>query len=150
MVYIGRGHRGCLYRSLCRMLTHDDYEFLLRVVDAILERPDEIRVRQIRADIPVVERVSKELDELGFVREGGKYILRDTVSVEELRRRRTEIQVLADMTLDPEKISLSQIAEVLQRNGTLPGIDNTINDEPCNDKVELGNGCERPRKPWEN
>ena len=150
MVYIGRGHRVCLNVSLFRMLTHEEYEFLIRVVDAILERPDEIRVRQIRADIPVVERVSKELDELGFFREGGKYILRNTVSVEELRRRRTQIQVLADMTLDPEKISLSQIAEVLQRNGTLPGIDDTINDEPCNDKVELGNGCERPRKPWEN
>ena len=133
-----------------RMLVHSEYEFLLKVVDGVLDNPGQARFRQIRADIPVVTRVQLELEELGFVRDDCKYVLSETLAVDELRQRRTRIQAMVDMTLDPEKISLSQVAEVLQRNGRLPGIDDTINDEPMNHELQLGDGCDRPRKPWEN
>ena len=94
------------------MLVHSEYEFLLKVVDGVLDNPGQARFRQIRADIPVVMRVQGELEALGFVRDDCKYVLSETLAVDELRQRRTRIQAMVAMTLDPEKISLSQRAEV--------------------------------------
>lgn len=132
------------------MLHHDDYVFLLRVVDGVLNNPDQPRFRKVRADIPQVVRVREELEEIGFVFEDGKFVLGRDVDEEVMRQQRQRLQDLADMALDPEKISLAQVAEVLQRNGRLPGIDNTINDEPTGETLNLGDGSERPKKPWEN
>ena len=134
-----------------RMLGHGDYVFLLRVVDGVLTNTGDVRFRQIRADIPQVVHVGEELEKLGFVLQGGKkYCLEDGFELESLRQHRQRIQDLADMTLDPNSISLAQVAEVLQLNGRLPGINNTINDEPIGDVVDLGAAVERPKKPWEN
>ena len=132
------------------MLGHEDYTFLLRVIDAIVENLTEAKFRQIRADVPQVIRVREELETIGFVLLNGRYCLEEGFDIELMREHRNRIQDLADMTLDPDSISLAQVAEVLQRNGRLPGINDTINDEPIEGPVDLGEGVARPKKPWEN
>ena len=59
-----------------------------------------------------------------------------------------EIQKGADTTLDPDNISFAQVAEILGRDGTLPGIDLELDETPLG---EWGNVTEMdaPKKPWE-
>ena len=132
------------------MLEHNDYVFVLFILDQILKCPGDARRRQIRADVAQVVRVQDELTRIGFRLRECKLVLPIEVPDEEMAVQRIRVQELADKSIDPENITLAQIAEVLERNGHLPGIDTSINDDPISEGLELGDESERPRKPWEN
>ena len=132
------------------MLEHNDYVFVLYILDQILKCPGDARRRQIRADVAQVVRVQDELSRIGFRLQEGKLVLPIEVPDVEIAVQRIRVQELADKSIDPENITLAQIAEVLERNGHLPGIDTSINDDPISEGPELGDESERPRKPWEN
>lgn len=52
--------------------------------------------------------------------------------------------------IKPELITLSDVADILQRKGTLPGIDTSIDSEPLSDSSVLTESAQtRPVKPWE-
>ena len=129
----------------------DDTKFLLRVLNKILQDFGNPKFRRLSRTIPLVDAMASELEQIGFKEDSSSFLL--PLGGEEQRvslvSYRDKFQSIADSMLDPDSISLAQVAEILGRNGTLPGIDHSISDEPLGDVDALSNECTRPKKPWE-
>lgn len=137
-------------------MTHEQYQFLLFVVSNILESPENPKFRTLFTRNPVLTPEIREYlqTSLGFEPSatGDRIVLEDSQG-QDLVAAREWLQNRVDETLDPENISFAKVAEILQRNGTLPGINHDIDDTPVGLTVPIpGNTLreqERPRKPWE-
>lgn len=127
-------------------MEHGDYVFVLAVIDRILASPKQVKLRQLRAAAAVVARVKPFLLDHGFTEREG-WLLLPEIHVDRLRVVRPEIQRMVDETRNPETVTFADVAEILRREGTLPGIRTDIDDTP----LELNSvlESERPLKPWE-
>ena len=127
-------------------MQHADYVFVLAVLDRIIASPSETKFRQLKASARAVMRVKSFLLENGF-RQHEDWLLFVNSDISSLENLKHQVQRLADETRDPESITFADVADILKREGTLPGIRTDIDDTP------LGyNGfgeSERPPKPWE-
>jgi len=125
-----------------------DHSFGIAVLKKILDNYDDDRFRKLRKCIPQVLAYSEELGQIGFEDQGECFFLPHgdrEILVEHYER----LVSAADAMLDPDKISLAKVAEILERKGTLPGINEDIDDEPLMCGNLLVDETCRPRKPWE-
>ena len=127
----------------------EDFCLVLAIIDRVLTDPEEIKFRRLRRTAAPVRCVESLLVQAGFqVSQDGAWIVLTEVDEQKLRQMREEFQDTADSLLDPDSLSFKDVAEVLQRQGNLPGIRMDINDTPLDEPVSFRES-ERPRKPWE-
>ena len=130
-------------------LVREDFCFVLAILDRILADPEQIKFRRLRRTAAPVQCVENLLLEAGFIlSEDGAWMVLPEVHPENLRALRKEFQDKADSLLDPDSLSFKDVAEVLQRQGNLPGIRTDIDDTPLNEPYSFEES-ECPRKPWE-
>lgn len=123
-------------------LHHTDWVFALTVLG------NAVKHRKVKRAHPLVKRVEQILIEAGFVVQGDECLILPSSELCVKTTVRERVQQKADESLDPESISFSQVADVLKRNGTLPGIRNDIDDSPLGDYLSVDE-CRPPPKPWE-
>jgi hypothetical protein len=127
----------------------EDFCFVLAIIDRVLTDPEEIKFRRLRRTAAPVRCVESLLLPAGFrVSSDGAWIVLTKVDEQKLRKLREEFQDAADALLDPDSLSFKDVAEVLQRQGNLPGIRMDINDTPLDEPFSFRES-ECPRKPWE-
>lgn len=127
----------------------EDFCLVLAIIDRVLTDPEEIKFRRLRRTAAPVRCVESLLLQAGFkVSQDGAWIVLSEVDEQELRKMREEFQDTADSLLDPERLTFKDVAEVLQRQGNLPGIRMDIDDTPLDEPFSFRES-ERPRKPWE-
>jgi hypothetical protein len=129
----------------------ENLKFCLRVLDNILGDFNNPRFRRMNRS-KVDDLIASELVQIGFEDNAKSLLILPNYGEGQrsvLNSHRQRIQALVDSLLDPESMSLAQVAEILARNGTLPGIDYSISDDPLEDVDVFSSESERPRKPWE-
>jgi hypothetical protein len=131
------------------------HEFVLFLIDNIIRDPDVMKYRRIQKSHPLLDDESiRDIieNDLGFFHTQTSLVLPEP-DLQRLGRVRESLARERDALLDPESITFAQVAEILQRNGTLPGINQDIADEPLHSDVvpfsDASGGPERPKKPWE-
>lgn len=124
-------------------LTHNEYCLALRILQKAETSPN---CRRINLNILKSDPVAHILIAAGF-----KSLNMQCLQLEDLADFRKDIlhqvQAKVDATLNPDTISFAQVADILKRDGTLPGIDCTMDDVPLEswDQVEE---MKPPKKPW--
>lgn len=127
-------------------LTHEDYAFVLAILDRILLNWEDVKYKRLKRI--AVSHVSTVLALMGF-REDAMYLsLPDSVGIDAIRNAHEWCQDKVDETRDPETITFRQVAEILKRDGKLPNIRTDIDDFPLDDPSEPPEDV-RPPKPWE-
>jgi hypothetical protein len=130
-------------------MSGEDYAFVISVLKRIASSPSDEKLRSLRTESRVVKRAESLLRSVGFRESPDKQWLifheSEKASLEILV---ATLQQRADSLLDPETITFAQVAEILKRNGSLPGIKTDIDDSI------LEEGCifeetQAPPKPWE-
>ena len=138
-------------------MEHQDYTFIQAVVGKIVNDPQPKFRRLVRTS-PAVVRIAPWLAIVGFVRSGDDRILYLPIpeTEDQLSRQRDLLKSVAgwalgraDETRDPDTITFRQVADILQRDGRLPGIRVDIDDTPLHDEMPPIATVERPLKPWE-
>ena len=124
-------------------LKHDQYQFLVFVLNNVFT--GEQKFKRLSKSAPVVEEVQEYLHAIGFRDNGRQWVFEGAQA--KLEKDRNWLQKRADESLDPETISFAKVAEILQRKGTLPGINQDIDDYPVDGFVM--DEVDRPKKPWE-
>jgi len=119
-----------------------DWNFAL----ALLNNANKRKI--IKLSHPLVRRVEPVLLRSGFVKENESLLVLppDLVISDQTKN---EIQKQIDTLINPEAISFAQVAEILKRNGTLPGIRLDIDDSPLGQTISSTDVCELPPKPWQ-
>lgn len=122
-------------------MDHSDWTFVLALLDKADDR------RRLKRSNPLVNRVEPFLIASGFDIDGNSLVLPLNANgcVETMR---VIAQRKADESLLPESISFAQVADVLKRNGTLPGIRTDFNDSPLYESLPVCDSSPPP-KPWE-
>ena len=138
-------------------MEHQDITFIQAVVEKIVNDPQP-KFRRLVRNSPPVGRITPLLEIVGFVRSDDDRILYLPIpeTEEELSKQCDLLKSVAgwalrraDETRDPDTITFRQVADILQRDGTLPGIRVDIDDTPLHDEMPPIATVERPLKPWE-
>ena len=130
-------------------MDRSDLLFVITVLRRIVDNAGEGRFRTLQLKSEIVQRVRSVLVEIGFdtTKDGGALLLPET-KLGSLGVFISELQDQADSLLDPESITFSQVAEILKRDGQLPGIRSDIDDVVIDAKFAFAE-TQRPPKPWE-
>lgn len=124
-------------------------EFVLSVLRRIEADFDNERFRKLKLGVRVVEDSKSELLAAGFqITDDEKWLIFSSNDKEFLHAEIQRLQEKVDALLDPETITFAQVAEIMKRDGTLPGIRTDIDDSLLGERFEVTE-TERPRKPWE-
>jgi hypothetical protein len=127
----------------------DGFELILRILENILNNLNNLKFRRINLKF-LNPNLLPFLTLIGFVphRDSLLFLPGSGRDAATLRLAMNLIQSRIDSSLDPDSLSLQKISEIVQRDGRLPGIDETINDEVLDGKIELPE-TPMPKKPWE-
>lgn len=133
---------------------HSDWALLTSLLVRILDAFADPKFRRLKRS--TVSHLESRLLQLGF-RIDGPFLKLDIPSDESasdsqrniLTDARKNFQAMADESLDPDTITFGQVADILKRDGKLPGIRHDILDEPFEDSGGLALETTRPAKPWD-
>ena len=123
------------------MLHHNEYKIVLKILNNIGIDP---KFKTVNSSV-LAPHVVEYMQSIGFELLGSKLCWSEQQELEETRK---EVQKLVDETRDPDTISFRQVAEILQRGGTLPGIEKFVDTSPIGNWNEITE-MQPPRKPWD-
>jgi hypothetical protein len=130
-------------------MERDGYLFAINVLSKIQDQFEDEKYRKLKLGIPVVEDAKKILLEAGFlVSKDESWLVFVGQDREAVEAKIKGLQARADALLDPETITFAQVAEIMKREGTLPGIRTDIDDSVIGERLVIQE-TDRPRKPWE-
>ena len=131
-------------------MDRNDYLFVLTILNRIQSDPNVKRFRSVSLKPEMVKRVQSVLEQAGFeVSDNQECLVFPESQLDRLHSTISVIQAKADSLIDPETITFAQVAEILKRDGALPGIRSDIDDSVLDvERVTLIESS-RPPKPWE-
>jgi hypothetical protein len=131
-------------------MDRNDYLLVLTILNRIQSDPNVKRFRSVSLKPEMVKRVQSVLEQAGFeVSDNQEGLAFPESQLDRLHSTISVIQAKADSLIDPETITFAQVAEILKRDGALPGIKSDMDDSVLDVERLTLIESSRPPKPWE-